>query len=245
MHEPAEAARSPLRKKRRTIAIAAGAAAVLGVGAVTAVVANNASADPGCEVDYRVVSDWGSGFHADVSVTAGEPIDGWTIEWDFTSAVSGTSAWNVTDQSLDGRHFTASNGGWNGVVNAGETTRLFGFIGQGPTADITDVTVNGESCAPGGAPIEEPAEEPSEESTAESTTESPTEEPTEDESSPAPKAEDGGCDRPVGASPEVEVTEVELGAGVIGYGQEGDTDRLPMAIAARPSGGSWLTWMGT
>lgn len=60
--------------------------------------------------------------------------------------------------------------------------------------------------------------------------------------SPSPEAV-GECERVPSAAPEVTVTQVDVG-GVIGYGQEGDTDRLPMAIAARP-GGSWLAWTGT
>lgn len=55
----------------------------------------------------------------------------------------------------------------------------------------------------------------------------------------------GACARPVGAAPTAKVTTVALGSGVAGYGGEGDTDPLPMAIAATPSGGSWLAWLGT
>jgi hypothetical protein len=43
----------------------------------------------------------------------------------------------------------------------------------------------------------------------------------------------------------VEVTEIDVGVAVMGYGQESDTDPLPMAIAALPSGGSRLAWLGT
>jgi hypothetical protein len=43
----------------------------------------------------------------------------------------------------------------------------------------------------------------------------------------------------------VRVTDVSLGTQVTGYGNEGDTLPLPMAIAARPSGGSLLAWLGT
>jgi hypothetical protein len=43
----------------------------------------------------------------------------------------------------------------------------------------------------------------------------------------------------------VKVTEVKVGVRVTGYGQEGDTEPLPMAIAANPAGGSWLAWLGT
>jgi hypothetical protein len=38
---------------------------------------------------------------------------------------------------------------------------------------------------------------------------------------------------------------VDVGVAVTGYGREGDTDPLPMAIAALPSGGSRVAWLGT
>lgn len=57
----------------------------------------------------------------------------------------------------------------------------------------------------------------------------------------------GSCARTVGscASPEVSVTEVNVGIPVTPYGTEYDTQPLPMAIAAMPSGGSRITWLGT
>ncbi|GAA4942003.1 hypothetical protein GCM10025331_30650 [Actinoplanes utahensis] len=55
----------------------------------------------------------------------------------------------------------------------------------------------------------------------------------------------GGCARPAAAKPVAKVTTVGLPAKVAGYGSEGDTENLPMAIAARPDGGSWLAWLGT
>lgn len=57
----------------------------------------------------------------------------------------------------------------------------------------------------------------------------------------------GSCSRAIGActSPAVSITEVNVGTAVTGYGQEGDTDPFPMAIAAMPSGGSRLAWLGT
>jgi hypothetical protein len=55
----------------------------------------------------------------------------------------------------------------------------------------------------------------------------------------------GACGRPAGAAPVVKVTEVNVGVRVTGYGQEADTEPLPMAIAATPAGGSWLAWLGT
>ena len=64
-------------------------------------------------------------------------------------------------------------------------------------------------------------------------------------SAPATPAVAGPCSRKVGTSPATTVTQVNVGARVTGYASEGDTDPLPMAIAATPSGGSWLAWLGT
>ncbi|MBB2940976.1 hypothetical protein FB565_000680 [Actinoplanes lutulentus] len=55
----------------------------------------------------------------------------------------------------------------------------------------------------------------------------------------------GGCGRAVAAAPKARITDVKLPNSVIGYGSEGDTEKLPLAIAARPDGTSWLAWMGT
>lgn len=68
--------------------------------------------------------------------------------------------------------------------------------------------------------------------------------PTTTPSTSTPSATDG-CGRPVGSSPKVDVTEVNVGSNVIGYGRESDTEKLPMALASTPGGDSWLAWVGT
>jgi aryl-phospho-beta-D-glucosidase BglC (GH1 family) len=133
-------------RRRRRPAIIGAVVAALGASALTIVSAQGASAQEGCQVEYDVVNDWGSGFQANVSITAGDAIDGWTIEWDFTGAVSGISAWNVTGQSLSGSHFEASDAGWNGSVASGQTKEVFGFTADGTAGDIVNVAVNGVSC---------------------------------------------------------------------------------------------------
>ncbi|MFZ5896529.1 MAG: hypothetical protein ACOY0T_36075 [Myxococcota bacterium] len=57
----------------------------------------------------------------------------------------------------------------------------------------------------------------------------------------------GSCARSVGSctAPTVRVSDISLGVPVTAYGAEGDTDPLPMAIAAKPSGGSRIAWLGT
>jgi aryl-phospho-beta-D-glucosidase BglC (GH1 family) len=137
-------------RRRRRAALIGAAVAALGASALTIVAAQGAGAAEGCDVEYHVASDWGSGFQANVSITAGEAIAGWTIEWDFTSAVSGISAWNVTNQSLSGTRFEASDAGWNASVPSGQTKEVFGFTATGTAGDITNVTVNGVPCGGGG-----------------------------------------------------------------------------------------------
>jgi len=45
-------------------------------------------------------------------------------------------------------------------------------------------------------------------------------------------------------TPEVRLTDITLPSPVIGSGNEGDTAPLPLALAAKPSGGSTLAWLG-
>jgi uncharacterized repeat protein (TIGR02543 family) len=55
------------------------------------------------------------------------------------------------------------------------------------------------------------------------------------------------CSRPVGSctAPTAKVTEINVGVPVTSYGTEDDTSPLPLAIAAMPSGGSRVAWLGT
>jgi len=80
--------------------------------------------------------------------------------------------------------------------------------------------------------------------TAPTPTTAPTSAPASPSATPSAPAT-GACARPAGSSPQVRVTDVNVGTAVTGYGGEGDTEPLPMAIAATPDGGSWLAWLGT
>jgi len=58
---------------------------------------------------------------------------------------------------------------------------------------------------------------------------------------------DDACERPVSScdSPQVAIAEIDLGVPITGYGTEWDTEPLPLAIAALPSGRSRLAALGT
>jgi hypothetical protein len=53
------------------------------------------------------------------------------------------------------------------------------------------------------------------------------------------------CTRKATKTVTTKITTVKLGVKVKGYGTEGDTETLPMAIASAPNGRSWLAWVGT
>jgi hypothetical protein len=165
-HEPvAGPPRPPNRRFRRRYLAATGlTVAALGATALTITSANPALAESGCEVDYTVVNDWGSGFQANITISADEPINGWQLEWDFPSGTTVSSAWNV-DWNQSGTTFTGTDIGWNGSIDSGQSREVFGFAGNGSSATPDRFTLNGDTCndsdEPSGEPSTDPTGEPS------------------------------------------------------------------------------------
>ncbi|MEU1897004.1 glycoside hydrolase family 6 protein [Nocardiopsis dassonvillei] len=84
-------------------------------------------AGEGCTADYRVVSEWGNGFQAAVTVTAEDSLSGWTVTWTYVDGQRFSQGWNA-EFSSSGSRVTASDLGWNGTLSAGGSTE-FGFTG--------------------------------------------------------------------------------------------------------------------
>ncbi|GAA3340506.1 hypothetical protein GCM10020358_28370 [Amorphoplanes nipponensis] len=128
-------------------------AAVLAAAAGSAGIATaHAAAAPACRVDYRVTSDWGTGFGADVTVTnLGDPVTGWTLGWSFAPGQAVTQAWNATVTTA-GPAVTATGLSWNSAVAAGASVS-FGFTGThtGSNPAPASFTFNGTVCG-GGTP---------------------------------------------------------------------------------------------
>ncbi|MBP0466918.1 cellulase family glycosylhydrolase [Roseomonas sp. PWR1] len=83
-------------------------------------------------VNYQVVDNWGAGFNASVSLTAGAGgLNGWTIT--FEAAFDITQIWNAEIVGRVGNVYTIRNAAWNGTVPEGQVIQ-FGFLG-GPTSD--------------------------------------------------------------------------------------------------------------
>ncbi len=101
-----------------------------------------------CTVSYTV-SDWGTGFVADVRVTnrGASAISGWTLAWTFGGDQTISSAWNAT-VAQSGRQVSATNVDWNAVI-APQEYATFGFQAtySGSNAAPTSFTLNGASCA--------------------------------------------------------------------------------------------------
>ena len=80
-----------------------------------------------CEASYQVVGEWNDGFQAEVTVTAGSNLTGWTVAWSFTGGEGVSHAWNASVSS-SGSNITATNVAHNGTLSSGQST-TFGFVG--------------------------------------------------------------------------------------------------------------------
>ncbi|UXA16212.1 cellulase family glycosylhydrolase [Mycobacterium sp. SMC-4] len=102
-------------------------------------------------VSYVVNDNWGTGFVAAVTITAGPAgMNGWTVEFDSPARI--TNIWNAEIVSHSGDHYVVRNAAWNGTVAAGQRVE-FGFQAGtvGATTAATNFVVNGIPV--GGNPI--------------------------------------------------------------------------------------------
>jgi len=93
---------------------------------------------PGFAIDYRVTSQWGNGFTAEVTLhnSSAEPIPAWTLNWTFPQTQTQiTNLWNGT-HSQSGSQVTVSNLSHNSLIPAGGSIN-FGFQASYPGGDLT------------------------------------------------------------------------------------------------------------
>ncbi|MDU0302925.1 cellulose-binding domain-containing protein, partial [Streptomyces sp. PAL114] len=107
--------------------------------------ASNAQAATSATATYVKTQDWGSGFEGKWTVknTGTTSLSSWTVEWDFPSGTSVTSAWDA-DVTSSGTHWTAKNKSWNGTLAPGASIS-FGFNGSG-SGSPANCKLNGGSC---------------------------------------------------------------------------------------------------
>ncbi|KOU59642.1 chitinase [Streptomyces sp. MMG1533] len=107
--------------------------------------ASPAQAATSATATYTKASDWGTGFEGKWTVknTGTTSLSSWTVEWDFPSGTSVTSAWDA-DVTSSGTHWTAKNKSWNGTLAPGSSVS-FGFNGTG-SGSPANCKLNGGSC---------------------------------------------------------------------------------------------------
>ncbi|MBV2353277.1 cellulose binding domain-containing protein [Streptomyces sp. J2-1] len=107
--------------------------------------ASPASAAGTATATFAKSSDWGTGFGGQWTVknTGSASISSWTVEWDFPSGTSVTSAWDA-DVTNSGNHWTAKNKSYNGTLAPGASVS-FGFNGAG-SGSPSNCKLNGGSC---------------------------------------------------------------------------------------------------
>ncbi len=86
-------------------------------------------------IEYRVDSDWGSGFTANIQITNNTEImlEDWILEFDFDREI--TNIWNAMIVVHEGNHYVVSNAGYNANIAPGQIIS-FGFNGNESTVDI-------------------------------------------------------------------------------------------------------------
>ncbi|WP_406197199.1 MULTISPECIES: glycosyl hydrolase family 18 protein [unclassified Streptomyces] len=121
--------------------------------------ASPAEAATSATATYAKTQDWGSGFEGKWTVknTGTTAVSSWTVEWDFPSGTSVTSAWDA-DVTSSGTHWTAKNKSWNGSLAPGASV-TFGFNGSG-TGSPANCKLNGGSCDGGSVPGDNPPSAP-------------------------------------------------------------------------------------
>lgn len=150
--------RIPLHRRFSSRAVAGLTALLLPLAAMVGL-ASPAEAATSATATYAKVSDWGTGFEGKWTVknTGTTSLASWTVEWDFPSGTSVTSAWDA-DVTSSGTHWTAKNKSWNGTLAPGASVS-FGFNGAGPGAP-SGCKLNGGSCDGGSVPGDNPPSAP-------------------------------------------------------------------------------------
>ncbi|CNF67027.1 chitinase/cellulase [Mycobacterium tuberculosis] len=110
--------------------------------------ADDGPAAPACTVGYKVLSQWGSGFTAEVTVTntGTSPVSGWTLGFAFAADQRVTQGWSAA-WAQDGADVTARNLPWNAAIPPGASVKI-GFNGSTNATNPppTTFTLNGTPC---------------------------------------------------------------------------------------------------
>ena len=108
-----------------------------------------------CSASFHIDNNWGSGFQATVTVTAGSTaITGWTANWTWPSGQSITNSWNAAI-TTSGSSVSVANMSYNGALAAGGNT-TFGLQGNGNAVTPTLSCVAAGGVTPTPTPVVTP-----------------------------------------------------------------------------------------
>lgn len=126
--------------RTRTLLLTAGVA--VAAAATTWIALPASAAAPTASV--RTVSDWGSGWQDEVTVSnsGAAAMSSWKVEFDLPAGASIGSFWDA-QATVSRQHVTFANRSWNGSVAVGATTS-FGFVGAG--GQPVNCKINGLPC---------------------------------------------------------------------------------------------------
>jgi len=168
-------------RRNRTILVSLLAATAIGVTTWIALPASAAAPT----ATLRTVSDWGSGWQDEVTVsnTGAAAMTSWKVEFDLPAGATVGSFWEA-DMVASGSHRTFTNRSWNGSLAVGAAA-TFGFVGSG--GQPANCKLNGVPCngvvVPTTPPTVSPTVSPTTKPTVTPTTVAPT------TSAPTTKAE--------------------------------------------------------
>ncbi|MER6423838.1 glycoside hydrolase family 6 protein [Streptomyces sp. NPDC001137] len=121
-------------------------AGLSGTGLVVGQAGAATSAIP-CTVDYKIQSQWDTGFTAAVTITNNAAAkSGWSLKWSYAGNQKVTNGWNAKI-SQNGADVTAANESYNGTLASGGSVS-FGFNGSysGTNSVPATFTLDGVTC---------------------------------------------------------------------------------------------------
>ncbi len=100
------------------------------------------------DVQFRIVSDWGSGYQAEVAIrnTSDQPIPAWSLQFSLPGRITGM--WNARIAAISGQTYTINAANYNQIIPPGSQV-TFGLLGApgGIVGGPKDIAFN-ETAAP-------------------------------------------------------------------------------------------------
>jgi hypothetical protein len=117
------------------VKLAGASGATLARPQATGTIVNDDAAPAAGNFTFKVTSDWGSGFVAEITAknAGSQAISNWQLEFDFSGQIG--DIWDASIVSRVGNHYVVQHADWNGTIAPGGSV-TFGFVGSRSSAAI-------------------------------------------------------------------------------------------------------------